>query len=226
MIPVSLTLGAIAAAAATAVATAQTLGAAGNFTLNGTAVTSGVAILDVQRQIALLSAANDSAITFTVTGTNSDGLPIRETVAGTNAGTAVTTLGFKTVTQVSASAATTGNVTIGTNSVAYSPWKLIDWHGAPVNISFAVVVTGTANYTVELCYEDFNASAANVMGSQTIGNYPIVPSVFAHPVLSALAASQDSTTNDPIIAWRAKLNSGTGSIKVLAVQAGLSEARW
>lgn len=227
MIPIQVTIGpSVAAGVSTGIALAQTLGAAGNLTLNGSLVTAGVATMDVARQVIIASVGNDSGITFTITGTNSDNNPIRETLNGTNAGTAASTQAYKTVTRIAASAATAANVTAGTNGVVISAWKYIDWFADPSNISFAGIVSGTVNWSVELAYQDPSLPAANVIGSQALGNFSTAPVPFPHPVLTGLVANQDSSTNAPIICWRVKLNSGSGSITVVSIQSGLPGNNW
>ena len=74
------------------------------------------------RKIGITSDANDSGITFTITGTDVDGKALSETVTGPNSTTVYSTnstaANFKTVTKIATSAATTGNITIGTAAVA------------------------------------------------------------------------------------------------------------
>jgi len=115
----------------------QTTSAAANMTLNGAlcatingnsvyapSVSSTAATADGAwaRKIGITSDGNDSGITFTITGTDVDGKALSETVTGPNSTTVYSTnstaANFKTVTKIATSAATTGNITIGTAAVA------------------------------------------------------------------------------------------------------------
>jgi hypothetical protein len=74
------------------------------------------------RKIGITSDGNDSGITFTITGTDVNGKALSETITGPNStvvySTNSTAANFKTVTKIATSAATTGNITIGTAAVA------------------------------------------------------------------------------------------------------------
>ena len=115
----------------------QTTSAAANMTLNGalTATINGNSVYAPSvsgtaatadgawaRKIGITSDGNDSGITFTITGTDVNGKALSETVTGPNSTTVYSTnstaANFKTVTKIATSAATTGNITIGTAAVA------------------------------------------------------------------------------------------------------------
>ena len=119
------------------ICTSQTTSAAANLTLNGAlcatingnsvyapSVSGTAATADGAwaRKIGITSDANDSGITFTITGTDVDGKALSETVTGPNSTTVYSTnstaANFKSVTKIATSAATTGNITVGTAAVA------------------------------------------------------------------------------------------------------------
>lgn len=81
---------------------AQQRTGAGNLTLNGAGVSGGSYScgFDGGRLITVYSAGNLSARTFTITGTDKDGVSQNETITGPNATTATGTKYFQTVTQV------------------------------------------------------------------------------------------------------------------------------
>lgn len=106
--PVSLTLGAPATAAAAALRAAAAVGGAGALTLITAALT-----LDVPRNITILSAGNDSGITFTVLGKDEYNAVVTEVITGANAGTATGIKAFKKITSITASGAAAGNVSVG-----------------------------------------------------------------------------------------------------------------
>ena len=70
------------------------------------------------RQVTILSAGNDSGISFTVVGTDVNGSALSETVTGANAGTATSSGYFKTITSITAVGNPAGNVSAGINNNA------------------------------------------------------------------------------------------------------------
>ena len=119
------------------ICTSQTTSAAANLTLNGAlcaningnsvyapSVSGTAATADGAwaRKIGITSDGNDSGITFTVTGTDVNGKALSETVTGPSSTTVYSTnstaANFKSVTKIATSAATTGNITVGTAAVA------------------------------------------------------------------------------------------------------------
>lgn len=102
------------AADADGVCQSQTPAAGGeqNLTINGALSSGGVATFTAARLITIASAADDSARTFTVTGTDVNGVAQTETIAGP-ATTVTGTLYFRTVTQVTVDDDTAGAITVG-----------------------------------------------------------------------------------------------------------------
>jgi len=190
----------------------------GNFTLDGDVVTDGVAILDTARRVIITSAGDDSGITFTVYGTNEYGNLIQETFAGAN-GVASSNLDFLTVTRISSSAATASTVIAGTNDVGSTPWVAVTAHIPTTQLSVAVAVTGTVNYTVEYTYQDVNY-APNSLFAYNRDN--IVPTIWPDTLVQGLAVSAIAVQNDPVWAARVTINSGDGSISATFLQAGIA----
>jgi len=116
----------------------QTLLAAGNLTLTaGTGVTtttdaSGTVryVLDTPRVVTFTSAADESAVTFTVTGYDVFGQRMTQSRAGPNANTVATTKAFKSIISVAASAAVANNTSVGYG----------DTLGLPIRVTNAVYV--------------------------------------------------------------------------------------
>jgi len=205
----------LTAASANAIALAQAPGAAANLTLNGAAVSGGVATLDTQRRVIITSVADETGKTFTIFGTNQYGNAIQESFAGANAGVAVSTKDYLTVTRVAVSAATAGNVTVGTNGVGSTPWIGLNPHVAPANTSIGVVVVGTINYTVEYTYDNDPFGMVNAT--------PATPQSVAWPltVLAAKTATADGGLTGPATALRLTVNSGAGSASMTVLAAGI-----
>jgi len=97
-------------------AQAQSPGSAGNLTINGADASGGVATYSSGRVLTVLSAADDSGRTLTVTGTDVSGASQTETITPADTGTATGTKFFKTVTQVAIDAASAGNLSVGHNA--------------------------------------------------------------------------------------------------------------
>jgi hypothetical protein len=205
MQPISVTVGPLTASDNNGIAEAQIPVAAQNLTLNGALVVGGIAVLDTPRRVIITSAGDDSARTFTITGTTFSGQVVSDTIQGTNASVSTSNVDFKTVTQIAISGSSASTVIAGTGSSAGSRWVRLDsWANAETSIQCNA--SGTVNYTVQVTMDD--------------PNDPINPvAVSAVTWLNtndsdAVAAIGDVYTNfqfSPTYA-RVLLNSGTGSV--------------
>lgn len=121
--PIEINFGAPSAAAAASVAAVQLVGAAGNLTLNGSLVSSGVATLDVPRNATLtVATTNHSARTFTIYGTDEYGVAMVENIAGPNNNTVAGLKAFKKITRVAVDGAiATNGVSVGHGDVLGFP---------------------------------------------------------------------------------------------------------
>lgn len=204
MRPITVSVGPLATASANNIAQSQTP-SAGALTLNGALVVAGVAVLDVARRVLITTAADESAKTFVITGTNWSGAAVSESVTGPNATTAASVLDYKTVTSITISANAAGALTVGTNGVAASPWVRLDpWAAGEVAIS--AKVTGTVNYTIQQTLDDPNSSTDPVSSASIVWA--------SHPdgtVVAATASAQTNYAYAPSFA-RVLLNSGTGTV--------------
>lgn len=141
---------------ATKIATSQTPTGAGNLTLDG-ALTSGgtYTAADAAHKITIVSAADETARTFVITGTDADGVAQTESVAGVNANTATSTKYFKTVTSISVDAATAGAITVGIASAVQTRTIQVNTRSSSFQVTNAFVVSGTINYTLSHTYDKF-----------------------------------------------------------------------
>lgn len=207
------------ATSATSVAASQSPGA-GAITLNGSAVVNGVAILDTYNEltnsepginVAIASGGDDSGITFTVYGTNSNGQNVSDTFAGAATDTAISNIAFNTVTRVTHTGSVAGTVTVGTTAEGASRWITWDYLGdSPFNLAFFVQVSGTVSYTVQYTLDDPNNLSPGLA-------YPV-------PIDTTVANktdNQNSAITTPIIATRVVINSGSGMIRARFIQAGI-----
>jgi len=87
-----------------------------NLVITGALADGGAVTFDSPRNVTITSGGNDSAITFTVTGTNANGVGLAETITGANAGIATGTSVFATVTQITAVGDPAGTVIAGSGS--------------------------------------------------------------------------------------------------------------
>ncbi len=219
------------AAVGNGIAQSQAVAAAGNLTLNGSLVSSGVATMDVARRVLMASSGNDATVVFTITGTDRNGNVQTEALTGLNgATTAFTKLDFLTVTRIAASAACVGNITAGTNGVASTVWVMDNFVSECWMLAVGVaIVTGSATYTVEHTYDDPNRTGTSLVTppeqwSMTPGGFT-PPRAWPHPILVGLSADAEGTyDNKPVFAHRLTITAGTGLVAMQSIQAGIGFA--
>ena len=205
----TVTVGPLATAVANNIATTQTPTSA--ITLNGALVANGVAVLDVPRRVLVTTTANESAKTITIVGTDGNGSPQTEIIAGPNATTGYTNIDFKTVTSMTISSGAAGALTVGTNGVASSRWiRLDEW--APHQTDISVIVSGTVNYTVQQSPQDVNNPQLNIAPYQVAW----LSASDAGLVAPTASAVSWATYSPPWI--KLTLNSGSGSATMTVVQ--------
>jgi hypothetical protein len=101
---------------------AQGAGGAANLNINGALASGGSATLDVPRGVqAVSAAAGDNTQTLTITGVDEYGKAMKETLALNGVTPVVGKKAFKKVTQVAISAASAGNITVGTTDILGLP---------------------------------------------------------------------------------------------------------
>ena len=100
------------------ISTAAAVGDNANLTIGGALADSGSCTFSSGRVVTILSAGDDSGISFTVTGTDVNGDSQTESITGANAGTATGSKYFKTVTAIAAVGDPAGNVSAGINNSA------------------------------------------------------------------------------------------------------------
>lgn len=150
MQPINVTVGSFPVANTSAIAASQTPSGAGELTL-----TSAPYTLNPPRKVTITSAGNDSAKTFTVTGTTFSGVSISEAIPGANIGTATGSLDFATVSKIEVDGATAAAVTAGYAQAGGSRWVRMDsWANAQSVVQ--VSVSGTITYSVQTTMNDPN----------------------------------------------------------------------
>ena len=117
VIPVTITADTVALDA-DGISVAASVGNNAALVIGGALADSGSVTLSHGRLITILSAGDDSAISFTVVGTDVNGDSQTETVTGANAGTATSSKYFKTIASITAVGNPAGNVSAGINASA------------------------------------------------------------------------------------------------------------
>lgn len=210
------------------IAETQALAAAGNLTLNGADVSSGVATIcpyGTERAVVITSGGNDTGITFTVYGLNASGNAVQQTVTGASGAAATTTMLFHKVTRVYASGAVATTVKVGTNGIMSSRWVGLNTNLTPFNVGLATNATvpegGSLSYTVQTTYDDIQAMTAPSPSSPAV---PVTPFTYNISALTNKDTDIESSLSTPVTAVRLVLNSGTSapSVDLYIAQAGLA----
>jgi hypothetical protein len=146
----------MAALDADGISLSQTPGGAGNLTITGALATAGVATMDVARRVAFTFAGDDSARTFTITGTDRYGNAMTEAVTGGDTEVIESKRDFKTVSQIAVDAATAAALTVGTNGSASTQWIPLDYHLGDQRLSWSAKESAGAvlGFAIETTMED------------------------------------------------------------------------
>jgi hypothetical protein len=84
---------------------------------------------------------------------------------------------------------------------------VINTNTNPVNIGFAAIVTGTVNYSIQISYDDPGAGFTTWFDDTTI---------------TSKTGNEDGSINFPVTGIKALINSGTGTVTLKVVQAGIA----
>jgi len=201
---------------ADAICVAQTKTGAGYLTLDGVAVstsyeTNGVAVLGGAQIVRIISAGDDSGVTFTVTGKNENHNTISEDVTGANINTALTTKYFETVDSIYASGTTDGDVQVGAVSQADSILSSTicpNTRAQDFSIGMSVDITGTMTVSVQQTVDNVFDSSVTPVWSNTVG-------------LTGITSSNVGNIAFPVTGVRLLITSYTsGSATLNLLQAG------
>lgn len=180
---------------------AQTTSGAASLLLNGS--TGGA--LDFARNLAIASTGNLSSITFTIIGTDADGRPATETLAGPNNNTVNSVLYYLNISSIAVSAAVGTNVTVGTADQLVSQMIPLNFYHRFSYLA-VVEVNGTANFTLQECFDNV------LQGDLAI--WDNVPNLTNITVTSSVPAVIESQGTLQATAIRLKLNSYTNGVVV------------
>lgn len=172
----------------------QTPGGAGALTLNGSTVTGGIAYLgglSTPQYIYITTAADESAKTFTISGTVftlNGPLAVTETITGSNTSVVSSAKQYCTITSITVSAGTTGAITVGSYAAAtldVARQVLItsagndsgitftvagtDWAGSPISEVITGANIGTATGVLDFLTITSITTSGAVASTVTIG---------------------------------------------------------
>jgi len=153
----------IVALDADGISVAASVSGAANLTLGGALADGGSVTLSSGRIVTILCAGDSSGITFTVTGTDVNGIAQEEVITGADTGTATGTSYFKTITQIASSGAATGNVSAGINNSAAD----VIFRGR-IRLKGAYIVNDAAAGTVE--FNDASPTGTTLMKVGTVAS--------------------------------------------------------
>jgi hypothetical protein len=165
------------AADADGICASQTPAAGGeqSLTIGGALASGGAVTLGTAQHVTITAVGNESARTFTVTGTDRESQALTETITGPNATTAASSNNFATVTAVTVDDDTAGAVTVGVNGLFESGWYCANPRDHESSIGLAVDLNGSAAYTftVQHTYDDIYASGFDETAAKTFNSADI-----------------------------------------------------
>ena len=144
------------------ISTAAAVGNNAALTIGGALHSGGTVTNASGRKVTLLSAGDDSGISFTVVGTDVNGDALSETVTGANAGTATSSGFFKTITSITAVGDPAGNMSAGINNSAAD----VIFEGPTRLKGFSIVSGGTAG-VIE--FKNTSPAGTTLFKARTIG---------------------------------------------------------
>ena len=103
------------------ISTAAAVGNNASLVIGGALASGGAVTFDEPRNITILSAADDSGISFTATGTDETGSAVTESITGADTGTATGSTFFTTISSIAAVGNPAGNVSAGSGTSIAAP---------------------------------------------------------------------------------------------------------
>lgn len=165
IVPATLAANNIAASQSVASATTVVLTAGSGVTattVNGTVRYR----LDVPRAVRIVSAGNDTGITFTVAGYDVYGAPMTETITGANASTANGNKAWYDIVSITTSGASASTLTIGTTDKLGLPYQVLD-AGRIISVKWNNTLAADAGTFVASVTTTPSATTGDVRGTYT-----------------------------------------------------------
>lgn len=169
-----------------------------NFTLNGAAVSGGVATMGAAQKITVTSAGADTGRTFTITGTDANGEAQTEGLTGASGAAATSAKFYKTVTSIATDATTAGAITAGFTAVSVSPsfdaTKLVN------TLTLGCNVTGTITYGAEYSIDLVNwTTHATITGKSAAFDGTVIFPIRA--IRLTVASATTGTVTGTLLCW-------------------------
>jgi len=188
--------------------------------------------LGTARRIAYFSSvsADNSAVLFTITGTNQGGAVISEVIKGSTATALVqTSQDFLTVTSVVASCTVNAIANFGTSSLGGTPWYMVDTTRNPIAIAAGITFSTSANSmsaVFDVTLDDPTRTYANPnITLPTVFNSTSGLGVAVSTNSWGLINNGNGNITAPIAAWRMTITSSSssaGNISATVIQSGIS----
>ena len=155
------------------ISTAAAVGNNAALTIGGALASGGSVTFDQPRNITILSAGDDSGISFTAVGTDETGAAATESITGADTSTATGSQIFATITSITAVGDPAGNVSAGSGTSILAPM----FQGRMRLKGLYAVNTGTAG---TITFRQTNSSGEIRMQFNTVAaanstEYPDVP---------------------------------------------------
>ncbi len=186
--------------------------AAGALTIGGAFASGGVATMSAAQIVSFTVTNDQTGCNFLITGTNANGNPMTETVAGTNGSVSSSTRYFKTVSSIVASGTITGasTVRVGTTSTdgAVSATLSPNWRSIGFKASVAVTIGTSATYTVQHTFDD-------------VTDLSVVPVWFDHDELKNMTVSDDGNYLFAVRGVRLRVTAAVGTVKITMLQGNM-----
>lgn len=191
------------------------VGGPGDLNLNGNLVVGGAAAANESQIASITSTSDNSGVVFTISGKDSDGLILTESITGPNNGTVNSICYFKEITGVSCDSAITGNVSCGWVAAngAISKSIAADRRQTPFNQSIIVLVSGVMNLTAE-----YTVDKVDNLSNLSFAHSAMWISVFG---ANRITINTDTNISFPVTYTRLKINSySSGSVQMRIIQGG------
>ena len=155
------------------ISTAASVGNNASLVIGGALASGGTVTFDEPRNITILSAGDDSGISFTATGTDETGTAVTESITGADSGTATGSTFFTTITAIAAVGNPAGNVSAGSGTSIAAPM----FRGRMRLRGLYAVNTGTAG---TITFREGSATGGirmqfNTVASANTTQYPDIP---------------------------------------------------
>lgn len=178
---------------------------AGNITVG----LNGYMDFTTPQKISITSNGDDSGATLTVLGTDRYGNDISEDITEPDNTTVTGSTNFRTVYAISSDANAVGTVTIGVDGTCDSQWFPLNVNASTFNVALLGDITGTAEWGVQLTYDDPFDKDFDEHTAYTI----------AHNDLSGESADGDGSQTTPCTAVRFQITSHTsGSLNCTVIE--------